>query len=39
MKYEDYLASIYYDPKYAGAYAGFDKLYRAVRKEGTFVLG
>lgn len=39
MKYEDYLASIYYDPKHAAAYAGLDKLYRAVRKEGKFVLG
>ena len=39
MKYEDYLASIYYDPKHAAAYGGVDKLYRAVRKEGKFVIG
>ena len=39
MKYEDYLASIYYDPNHAGAYAGVEKLYKAVRKEGKFVLG
>ena len=39
MKYEDYLASIYYDPAHAGAYAGLEKLYRAVRREGKFVLG
>ena len=39
MKYEDYLSSIYYDPKHAAAYSGVDKLYRAVRKEGKFVLG
>ena len=39
MKYEDYLASIYYDPNHAGAYGGVEKLYRAVRKEGKFVLG
>lgn len=39
VKYEDYLASIYYDPKRAAAYGGVDKLYRAVRKEGKFVLG
>ena len=38
-KYEDYLASIYYDPSHDGAYGGVEKLYRAVRKEGKFVLG
>ncbi len=38
MKFEDYLSSIYYDPEHAAAYAGLDKLYRAVRKEGRFVL-
>ena len=38
MKYEDYLASIYYDPNHAGAYGGVEKLYRAVRKDGKFVL-
>ena len=39
LNYEDYLKSIYYDPKHPGAYSGVDKLYRAVRKEGKFVLG
>ena len=39
VRYEDYLASIYYDPKHAAAYGGVDKLNRAVRKEGKFVLG
>ena len=39
MKYEDYLANIYYDPKHPGAYGGVEKLYRAVRKEGKFVIG
>jgi hypothetical protein len=39
MTYEDYLAGIYYDPEHAGSYGGLDKLYRAVRKEGRFVLG
>ena len=39
LKYEDYLSSIYYDPKNAGAYGGVEKLYRAVRKDGKFVLG
>ena len=37
-RFEDYLASIYYDPSHAGAYGGVEKLYRAVRKEGKFVL-
>jgi hypothetical protein len=37
-KYEEYLKSIYYDPKHAGAYSGVEKLYRAVRKDGKFVL-
>ena len=37
-KYENYLKSIYYNPKNAGAFAGVEKLYRAVRKDGKFVL-
>ena len=39
VNYEDYLASIYYDPLHPGAYGGVEKLYRAVRKDGKFVLG
>ena len=39
VKYENYLTNIYYDPKQEAAYGGVDKLYRAVRKEGKFVLG
>ena len=39
MTYEDYLRSIYYDPHHAGSYGGLDKLYRAVRREGKYVLG
>ena len=39
MTYEDYLASIYYDPSHPGSYSGLEKLYRAVRKEGKYVLG
>ena len=39
LKYEDYLSNIYYDPKNAGAYGGVEKLYRAVKKDGKFVLG
>ena len=38
-KHEEYLKSIYYDPKNAGAFSGVEKLYRAVRKDGKFVLG
>ena len=38
VKYENYLKSIYYNLKHAGAYGGIDKLFRAVRKEGKFVL-
>lgn len=36
---DNYLKSVYYDPKRAGAYGGVDKLYRAVKREGKFVLG
>ena len=39
MTYEDYLHSIYYDPSHAGSYGGLEKLYRAVRREGKYVLG
>ena len=39
LKYQDYLANIYYDPSHAGSYGGVEQLYRAVRKEGKFVLG
>ena len=38
MSYQDYLKSIYYDPKHPASYAGMEKLYRAVRKDGKFVL-
>lgn len=37
-KYEEYLKSTYYGPKYASAYSSQDKLYRPVRKEGGFVI-
>jgi hypothetical protein len=39
LKYQDYLANIYYDRKHPAAYAGVDKLYRAVQQGGKFVLG
>lgn len=38
MIYQDYLNSIYYDPTQAASYSGVEKLYRAVRKEGRFVI-
>lgn len=38
MTYEDYLQSIYYNPEHLGSLGGVEKLYRAVRKEGKFVL-
>lgn len=38
LKYEEYLANMYYDPARAGAYGGVEPLYRAVRKDGKFVL-
>ena len=38
MSYEDYLKSIYYNPTHPAAYGGVEKLYRAVRKDGKFVL-
>lgn len=39
MTYKDYLEKIYYDPKHPGSFSGVDKLYKAVRKEGKYVLG
>ena len=39
MSFEKYLERIYYDPRHSGSFGGVDKLYRAVRKEGKYVLG
>ena len=39
MTYQDYLANIYYDPQHPGSFGGVDKLYKAVRQVGKFVLG
>lgn len=39
MTYKDYLKSIYYDSSHPGSYSGIDTLYRAVRKDGKYVLG
>jgi hypothetical protein len=30
---------IYYDPQHPGSFCGVDKLYKAVRQEGKYVLG
>ena len=38
MAYQDYLKSIYNDPTHPAAYGGVEKLNRAVRKDGKFVL-
>ena len=38
MKFQEYLRDIYYDPAHPASYSGAEKLYRAVRKEGKFVL-
>ena len=34
--YTDYLKEIYYKAGHPGAYAGPDKLYKAVKKEGKY---
>jgi hypothetical protein len=39
MTYQDYLAKIYYDPQHPVSFGGVDKLYKAVRQVGKFVLG
>ena len=33
---DEYLASVYYDPKRSGWFAGVDRLYKNVKKEGKF---
>ncbi len=33
---DDYLSSVYYDPKRSGGFGGVDRLYKDVRKEGKF---
>jgi len=39
MTYQDYLEKIYYDQQHLGSLGGVDKLYKAVRQEGKYVLG
>ena len=38
MTYEEYLKSIYYDPKHPGSFRGVEKLYQAVKRDGKYVL-
>ena len=38
MTYEEYLKSIYYDPKHPGSFGGVEKLYRVVKRERKYVL-
>ncbi len=33
---DDYLSSIYYDPKRSGGFGGVDRLYKDVKKDGKF---
>ena len=33
---DDYLASVYYDPKRSEGFGGVDRLYKDVKKEGEF---
>ena len=39
MSYKTYLKQLYFDPVKPGSYGSVNKLYRAVRKEGKYVLG
>ena len=36
---DDYLASVYYDPKRSGEFDGVDRLYKDVKKEGKLNIG
>jgi len=37
--YQEYFKRIWYDHKHPASYAGPDKLYRLVKKEGKFKIG
>lgn len=37
--WEDYLKTIYYEPKHAAGFAGPQKLYKMVKDEGKFNIG
>ena len=34
LNMDDYLVSVYYDPKRSGGFGGVDRLYKDVKKEG-----
>ena len=36
LNMDDYLSSVYYDPKRSGGYGGMERLYADVKKEGKF---
>lgn len=38
MTYKQYLEKIYYDQRHPGSLGGVDKLYKAERKEGKYVM-
>lgn len=38
MTYKQYLEKIYYDQRHPGSFGGVDKLYKAVRNEGEYVM-
>ena len=35
---DEYLKSVYYNPKLPGSFGGVENLYRDVKQEGTFKL-
>ena len=37
-EHNDYLSSVYYDPKRPGGFGGAERLYKDVKKEGRFAL-
>ena len=39
MTPEEYLASIYYNPKHPGSFSGPDKIFKVVKKEGKYSIG
>ena len=38
LNMDDYLASVYYDPKRSGGFGGVHRLYKDVKKEGKFYI-
>ena len=35
---DEYLSSVYFDPKRSGGFGGVERLYRDVKKEGKYKL-